>query len=77
MEEILEILNFRWQIITLGFKVYIFGEERAVNEKEEKESLRILQFSKNQSIWSLTIFCKSINLVPACVTSNVVSLVRD
>ena len=56
--------------------MYIFGEERAVNEKEEKESLGILQFSENQSIWSLTIFCKSINLVPACVAFDVVSLVR-
>ena len=56
MEEILVILNSRWQIITLGFQIYIFGEERAVNEKEEKEPLGILQFSENQSTWSLTIF---------------------
>jgi len=76
MEEILGILNSMWQIITLGFQIYIFGEERVVNEKEEKEPLGILQFSKNQSIWSLAIFCKSINLVSACVTSDVVSLVR-
>jgi len=63
MEEILEILNSRWQIITLGFQIYIFGEERAVNEKEEKESFGILQFSENQSIWPLAILWKSINLV--------------
>jgi len=42
--------------------LYIW-EERAVNEKEEKEPLGILQFSENQSIWSLAIFWKSINLV--------------
>ena len=63
MEEILEILNSRWQIITLGFQIYISGKERAINEKAEKEPLGILQFSENQSIWSLTIFWKSINLV--------------
>ena len=42
MEEILEILNSRWQIITLGFQIYIFGKESVVDEKEEKESLGIL-----------------------------------
>ena len=82
MEEIWGILNSRWQIITLGFQIYIFGEERAINEEEEKESLMRKrrksrwQFSENPSIWSLTIFCKSINLVPAYVASDVVSLVR-
>jgi len=37
MEEILGILKSRWQTITLGFQIYIFGEEKAVNEKEEKK----------------------------------------
>jgi len=37
MKEILEILNSRWQIITLGFQIYLFGEERAVYEKETLE----------------------------------------
>jgi len=58
-----EILNSRWQMITLGFQIYIFGKERVINEKEEKESLGILQFFENQSIWFLTILWKSINLV--------------
>ena len=34
------------------------------------------QFSENPSIWSLEIVCKSINLVPAYVASDVLSLVR-
>jgi len=34
MEEFWGILNSRWQIITLGFQIYIFGEERPVKEKE-------------------------------------------
>ena len=34
MEEFWGILNSRWQIITLGFQIYIFGEERLVKEKE-------------------------------------------
>jgi len=42
-------------MITLGFQIYIFGKERVINEKEEKESLGILQFFENQSIWFLTI----------------------
>jgi len=36
--------------------------------------LENLQFSVNQSIWSLTISSFSTKLVSACVTSDVVSL---
>jgi len=74
MEEILGILNFRWQIIKLGFQIYIFGAERDVEKKEmlgEKETLENLQFSVNQSIWSLIISSFLAKLVPACVTSDV------
>ena len=41
----------------------------------EKETLENLQFSVNQSIWSLIISSFSAKLVSACVTSDVVSLV--
>jgi len=73
MEEILEILNSRWQIIKLGFQIYIFVEERDV---EKKEMLGNLQFYVNQSIWSLITSSFSAKLFPACVASDVVSLVR-
>jgi len=46
MEENLGILNSKWQIITLGFEIYVFKKERAVNEKREKEPLRICNFLK-------------------------------
>ena len=72
MEEILGILKSRWQIIKLGFQIYIFGKERDVGEKE---TLGNLQFSLNQSIWSLVILSFSAKLVPACVAYDVVSLV--
>ena len=62
--------------MTLGFQIYIFEEERAIHEKEtlgEKDTLEILQV--NQSIWSLVILSFLVKLGPACVASDVVSLV--
>jgi len=54
MEVILGILNSRWQIIKLGFQIFIFGEERDVEKKEMSGKKRVGEFA---------IFCKSINLV--------------
>jgi len=42
MEEILGILNSKWQIIKLGFQIYIFGEERDIEKKETSGKKRYL-----------------------------------
>jgi len=74
LEDILGILECRLQIVKLGFKFYIFGEEIAVGEekyvKEQHIFCKSIKFILRK-FWSL-----SAKLVPACVASDMETYVR-